>query len=97
MNKSETEAWEFLEELAEKTLQWETTGDESLGSRINHQKGGIHTVADMTYIDTRIAALENMLKGLVMPQPTNHPTPQLVACSHYQALNHSLSTCPTFA
>jgi len=39
LNKSETEAWDFLEELAEKTLQWETTRDESVGSRINHQKG----------------------------------------------------------
>jgi len=39
LNKSETEAWEFMEELAEKTLQWETTRDESLGSMINHQRG----------------------------------------------------------
>ena len=35
LNKSETKAWDFLEELAEKTLQWETTRDESLGNRIN--------------------------------------------------------------
>jgi len=82
LNKSETEAWEFLEELAEKTFHWETTRDESLGSRINHQKGGIHAVTDTTYIETRFAKLENMLKGLVMSQPpTNYPTPQLVACS----------------
>jgi len=98
LNKSETEAWEFLEELSKKTLQWETTRDESLGSRINHQRGGVHAVADTTYIDTRIAALENMVKGLVMPQqPTNYPTSQMVACSHCQSLDHSLSTCPMFA
>ena len=61
-------------------------------------KGGIHAVADTTYIDTRITALENMLKGLVMPQqPANYPTPQLVACSHCQSLDHCLSTCPIFA
>jgi len=55
-------------------------------------------VADTTYIDTRITALENMLKGLVMPQqPTNYSTPQLVACSHCQSLDHSLSTYPMFA
>ena len=30
-------------------------------------------MADTSYIDTRIAALENMVKGLVMPQqPTNY-------------------------
>jgi len=34
-NKSETDEWDFLEELAEKTLQWETTRDKSLGARIN--------------------------------------------------------------
>jgi len=39
LNKSEIEEWEFLEELAEKTLQWETTRHESLASRINHQTG----------------------------------------------------------
>ena len=53
MNKNETEAWDFLEELAEKTLQWETTTDESLGARINSQKGGVHAVADSIYIDIR--------------------------------------------
>jgi len=74
LNKSETEAWEFLEEVMEKTLQWKTTRDESLGSKINNQRGGIYTVADTTYIDTRFAAIENMLKGLVMSQPpTNYP------------------------
>ena len=55
-NKSETEAWDFLEELAGKTLQWETTRDESLSARINNQKG-VHTVIDTTYIDTRFATL----------------------------------------
>jgi len=60
-------------------------------------KGGIHAVANTTYIETRFAALENMLKGLVMSQPpTNYPTPQLVACSQCKSFDHSLSTCPLF-
>jgi len=58
LNQIETEAWDFLEELVEKTLQWETTRDESGGARINNQKGGVHAVADTTYIDTRFTALE---------------------------------------
>ena len=52
LNKNETEAWDFLEELAEKTLQWETARDESLGARINSQKRGVHVMVDTTYIDT---------------------------------------------
>ena len=70
MNKNDTEPWDFIEELAKKTLQWETTRDESLGARINSQKEGVHAVADTTYIDTRFATLENMLKGFcVVPNP----------------------------
>ena len=66
LNKSETEIRNFLEELAEKTLQWETTRNESLGARINSQKGGVHVVANTTYTDTTFASLENMLKGLLL-------------------------------
>jgi len=40
LNKSEIEAWDFLEELDEKTLQWATARDVSLGARINSQKEG---------------------------------------------------------
>ena len=57
LNKSETEAWDFLEELAEKTLQRETIRDEGIGVRINSQKGGVHAVADTTYIGIRFEAL----------------------------------------
>ena len=73
-------------------------GMRALGQGLTTKGGEIHAVADTTYIGTRIAALENMLKGLVMPQqPTNYPTPQLVAYSHCQSLDHSLSTCPMFS
>ena len=82
LSMSEIEAWDFLEELGKKTLQWETTRDESLGARINSQNGGVHVVADTAYIDTRFAALENMLKDFVISQaPTNFPPPKMVSCS----------------
>jgi len=55
LNKSEIEAWDFLKKLAEKTLQWETTRDESLGVRINSQRGGIHAMTNTTYIDTKFS------------------------------------------
>jgi len=38
LNKSELAACDFLEELEENTLQWETTRDESLGARINSKR-----------------------------------------------------------
>ena len=36
MGKSEEEAWGFLEEIAEKTVQWETTSDNATPSRGKH-------------------------------------------------------------
>jgi len=55
-------------------------------------------MADTTYIDSRFAALENMLKELVMSQPpTKYHTPQLVVCSQCQSSDHSLSTYSLFA
>ena len=42
LSKNPTAAWEFLEDLAEKTLPWETTRDDSLSSRIANAKGGMH-------------------------------------------------------
>jgi len=74
LNKSETKAWDFLEESAENTLQWNTTWDESLGARINSQRGGWHTVTNTICIDTRFAALKYMVKSLMLSQTTsNHP------------------------
>jgi len=91
------EAWHYLEKLAEKTLHWEITRNESLGVRINIQNGGVHAVEDTTYNDTRFAVLENMLKGFVMSQaPTNFPPPQMVSCSQHQSINNSLRACPYF-
>jgi len=72
-NTSETEAWDFLEELAKKTLQWETTRNESLGARINSQKGGVHAVANTTYIDTRFADLKVFCAG-PNPKPLSPST-----------------------
>ena len=59
LSKSPTATWEFLEDLAEKTMQWETTRDDSLSSRICSAKGGMHSVSNLSHIESRLAALEN--------------------------------------
>ena len=68
LSKSPTTAWEFLEELAKKTMQWETTRDNSLSSKIASAKGGLHAVSDLSHIESRFIALENQLKGLTIQQ-----------------------------
>jgi len=40
LSKNSTSTWEFLEDLTAKTIQWKTTRDESLSSRIASAKGG---------------------------------------------------------
>jgi len=64
LSKSAHAAWEFLEDLAEKTMQWETVRDDSLSSRL--VRGGMHVVSDVSHLESKIAVLENMLKGLLV-------------------------------
>jgi len=69
LSKNPTAAWEFLEDLAEKTIQWETTRDDSLSARIASAKGGTHAVSDSSHIESRFTTLENQLEGLTIQQP----------------------------
>ena len=98
LNKSETKGWDFLEELVEKTLQWETSRDEGLHARTNSQMVGVHMVVDTTYIYTRFVTLENMLKGFMLSQTLNNLSPpRMVSCSRCSSTDYSPSTCPLFA
>jgi len=67
LSKSAIVAWEFLEDLAEKTMQWETAKDDSLSSRL--VRGGMHAVSNVSHLESKNAVLENMLKGLLVQQP----------------------------
>jgi len=54
--------WEFLEDLAEKTMQWKTSRDNSLSSRLARVR--MHFVFDVCHLESKIVVLENMLKRL---------------------------------
>ena len=43
-------------------MQWEIARDDSLSSRF--ARGGLHSVSDVSQLESKIAILENMLKGL---------------------------------
>ena len=92
-SKSATVAWEFLEDLAKKTMQWKTARDDSLSSRIT--RGGLHFVSEVSHLESKIVVLENVLKGLSSQMPQISQT-STVSCSHCQALDQSLSSCPYF-
>ena len=62
LSKSATATWEFLEDLAEKTMQWETARDDSVSSKIAW--GTLHSISGVSHSESKIVDLENMLKRL---------------------------------
>jgi len=55
VSKNATTSWEFAENLAENTIQWETARDDFLNSRF--ASGGMHSVFDMSHIESKIIVL----------------------------------------
>ena len=53
LSKNPTGDWKFLEDLAEKTIQWKTTKDDSLSSRIASTKWTIHLVSNLSHLKSR--------------------------------------------
>ena len=62
LSKSATIAWELLEDLDEKTMQWETARDDSLSSRFT--RGELHSISDVSHLEYKIVVLKNLLNGL---------------------------------
>ena len=62
LSKNPIATWEFLEDLAKKTMQWKTASDDNQNSRF--ARDCLHSVSDVSHLESMIAVLENMLKGL---------------------------------
>ena len=75
-------------------MQWKTARDDSLNSRF--ARDGLHSVFNVSHLESKIDVLENKLKGL-SPQMFQLSQTSIVSCSICQALDHSLSACPYFA
>jgi len=43
-------------------MQWKAARDDGLSSRI--ARGGLHSISDISHLESKITILENMLKGL---------------------------------
>jgi len=79
LSKSVTATWEFLEDLTERNMQWKITRDDSLSSRFT--RGELHSVSDVSHLESKIGVLENMLKGMSNHVPLISRT-FIVSCSH---------------
>ena len=56
----------------------------------------MHSVSDVSYLESKIAVLKNMLKGF-SPQMSQLSQTSIVSCLHCQTLDHSLSAYSYFA
>ena len=63
MHKEPNEAWQFLEDLVEKNLQWATTKELDRSTLL---RGGMHQVQTFLATEAKIAILIRRVKALEM-------------------------------
>ncbi|KAK1265662.1 hypothetical protein QJS04_geneDACA014972 [Acorus gramineus] len=76
-NKNETEAWAFLEEVAEKSMQWETIREPE---KLMPSKGGIHSIDSSFESEAKFASLIRRVEALEMKP--NHDSVNQVSTSN---------------
>src|SRR6516165_2888819 len=77
MDKSEDDAWAFLEDLADKTMLWETVRETpSLSTRIQASRSGVHAIDASTTAEAKLAAIMKRLEAL---ECRNQPQVDLVS------------------
>ena len=77
LQKDEHEGWDLYEDLAEKTIQWEPTSENSRNSNSISSIGGFHLIKLSIANEAKIANLERRLKVLETkePSPINQVSP----------------------
>ena len=66
LSKRPSNAWEFLKDLAKQTMQWETIRNDSLNSMYSGVKGGMDAVFDLSHLEFKFVAHQNMMNELVL-------------------------------
>jgi hypothetical protein len=94
LKKSDEDAWKFLEELSEKTMQWETFTEKPTTAPAH--KSGMHTIENSIAAEAKIVVLMRRLEALEVKEPATSQTQQIQSptCNHCQASNHILEECP---
>ena len=57
LQKDENEGWDLYENLAEKTIQWEPTSENSRNSNSISSKGGLHLIESSITNEAKLANL----------------------------------------
>ena len=91
MYKEPNEAWQFLEDLVEKNLQWETTRKPK---KSTPSRGGIHQIQTFLAAEAKIATLTHRLEALELQRPTSVNQVSAPMCNGCNALDYVLEECP---
>jgi len=77
LKKDENEGCDLYEDLAEKTIQWEPTSENSRISNSISSKGGFHSIESSIVNEAKIANLVRRLEVLETkePSPGNQVSP----------------------
>ena len=70
LQKDKNERWDLYENLAEKTIQWAPTNENSRNSNSISSKGGLHSIESSIAAEARIANLARRLKVLETKKPS---------------------------
>jgi len=101
LQKDENEGWDLYENLAERTIQWEPTSENSRNSSSISSRGGLHSIESFIVNEAKLANLARRLKVLETkePSPVNQVRPNQFStpgCIYCQAMNHMFDECPVF-
>ena len=97
LKKSDEDAWNFLEELSEKTMQWETFTEKPISTPTN--KNGMHTLENSIAAEAKMTVVMRRLDALEIKEPDTNQVKQISSptCNHCQASTHILEECPLLA
>ncbi|XP_074336127.1 uncharacterized protein LOC141673290 [Apium graveolens] len=87
MDKNEEEAWQFFEELAEKTMLWESTREPNPEPE---RSKGLHVVGISIATEAKLATLTKRLEVL----ETNNVSSQFFICANCSSPNHVIHNYP---
>ena len=87
MDKTDEEAWQFFEELAERTMLWESTREPS---QETEKSKGVHVVGNSIATEAKLATLTRRLEAL----ETNKVSSQVFLCANCNSPTHLIENCP---
>ena len=90
MDKNEEEAWQFFEELAEKTMLWESTREPNQETERSNSSKGLHVVGNSIATEVKLATPTRRLEAL----ETNDMYSKVSKCANCNSPNHMVENCP---